>query len=227
MRERRAGVRVRRGAAADRRVRGAGRALVEVEPRAGDRLRLHRGAARHALPPLRASTAKARSSKRRSCRRPRRTSERRRRFAAGSRTGSSASSIAAWSAASSAPSTSALDRHLRPDDLVPVARDLVHHDPAGEVEPGRRRARLGQLGRERHGQAAGVCRGEQLLGARLALGLADAARKRERQCVERSGPGGHRPGTAGHVSFPDDSHRPFDSRQRQFLSGGTAGVPSG
>ena len=46
---------------------------VEVTPRAGVGLRLDRGAARHALAPLRASTTTARSSTRRSCRRRRRT----------------------------------------------------------------------------------------------------------------------------------------------------------
>ena len=47
---------------------------VEVDAARRRRLRLHRGAARHALPPLPARRATARSSTRRSCRRPRRTS---------------------------------------------------------------------------------------------------------------------------------------------------------
>ena len=66
-------LRGRRGAAADRRVRGAGRAVRRGRAARGRRPRRHRGAARHPLPPLRDRRRRARSSTRRSCRRPRRT----------------------------------------------------------------------------------------------------------------------------------------------------------
>ena len=61
------------------------------------------------------------------------------------------------------------------DDQVPAALDLVHRDPAVDVEPPRRRARAGQLAGERHREAAAVRRGEELLGARLPLGRARSA----------------------------------------------------
>ena len=82
---------------------------------------------------------------------------------------------------SSSPSTvRALD--VRRDDLVALALDLVHHDQAGDGEPAGRRARLRQLARERHGEAAAVRGREQLLRACLALGgrCASGARTRAR-----------------------------------------------
>ena len=72
-------VRLRRGAADHRRLRAARPPAVELEPRAGVGYGWHRGAARHALPPLRARRRRARSSTPRSCRRPRRTRRRSRR----------------------------------------------------------------------------------------------------------------------------------------------------
>ena len=80
----RARLRGRRGAAADRRVRGAGRARRRSRAAGRRRLRLHRGAARASSTIATRSTTKARSSTPRSCRRLRRTSARSRRTCAAS-----------------------------------------------------------------------------------------------------------------------------------------------
>ena len=117
---RRARLRGRRGAAADRRLRGAGRAGGRVSSRAP--------ASATAAPRRRAassttatrSTTRARSSTRRSCRRPRRTSGRSRR------------TCAAWSSARSTCPDDELDAALRADD--PQLRSLhLVRDPLPEA----------------------------------------------------------------------------------------------
>src|SRR6266705_1870059 len=47
---------------------------------------------------------------------------------------------------------------VRGDDLMALPLDLVHLDPAGDLEAARRRARLRELARERHREAPSVCR---------------------------------------------------------------------
>ena len=139
-------LRLRRGAADHRRRTrspdapcGRGRAA------AGVGLRRDRGAARHALPPLRASTTTARSSTRRSSRRPRRTSSRSRRTCAASsaatpscRTTSCATSASRRSAtttrASPAPRTSSTSRSSAGERRVVVIG-------VGNAVPRRRRGR--------------------------------------------------------------------------------------
>ena len=74
--QRRDPLRARRGAAADRRLRGARRALRRGRAARRHRLRLDRGAARAVLAPLSARRRTARSSRPRSSRRPRRTRRR-------------------------------------------------------------------------------------------------------------------------------------------------------
>ena len=89
-----------------------------------------------------------------------------------------------------------------------LALDLVHHDPARDVEPSRRRAGLRQLARERHRDAAAVGGREQLLGARLPFRLPDARRQREAELGERAAC--RRviaPVAAGDVPLPDDLRR--------------------
>ena len=88
---------------------------------------------------------------------------------------SCAASTAASNCSASSPGTRGAHVERRVDDQVPAALDLVHRDPAVDVEPPRRRARAGELAGERHREAAAVRRGEELLGARLALGPGRAA----------------------------------------------------
>ena len=102
---------------------------------------------------------------------------------------SSASASAAWSAASSMPSTCDDELDPRADDLVALALDLVHLDRDRGVEPARRSACAGQHAGEGHRDAAAVRGGEQLLGARLAVGVADPRREGEGQLRERAGLG--------------------------------------
>ena len=192
--------------------------------------RAARAASRAAPAPSRspcASAAPRTSSARLHVRRgARRRRSRRRRSAAASRTGSPRrpSRRAAWSdVVVERPRPSTTTSTCERDDLVALALDLVHHDRARDVEPAGRRARLRQLAGERHRDAAAVRRGEQLLRARLALGLPDPRRQRELEPGERAGPGGDRAGPARDVPFPDDFGGALDSRhQLTRLRGGRA-----
>src|SRR5947209_18248093 len=104
-----------------------------------------------------------------------------------------------------------------------AALNLVHDDAARDVEASRRRARLRELARERHRDAAAVRGCEQLLRARLPLGLADACGQREAEVGERAGPRADTPDPAGDVPLPDELGAAFDARHQYW----TAGVPSG
>src|SRR3954452_11979598 len=53
---------------------------------------------------------------------------------------------------------------------TPAGVQLVEADHRGDVEPVRRRSVLREPVRERHREARGVCRRDELLGARLAFG---------------------------------------------------------
>src|SRR5947207_9078298 len=68
----------------------------------------------------------------------------------------------------------------RPPSSTLFPYTTLFRSPAG------RRPGFRQLARERHRDAASVRCGEQLLWARLALGLPDAGREREAELVERS-----------------------------------------
>src|SRR6266566_2122703 len=103
-----------------------------------------------------------------------------------------------------------------------LALDLVHHDPAGGVEPTGRRSGFRELTRERHRDAGAVRRGEELLGARLPFGLPDARREREPELVESPGVARERADASRRVPFPDDLCGALDVRHQYW-----AFVPSG
>src|SRR5258708_37548964 len=104
-----------------------------------------------------------------------------------------------------------MDADLRADDLVSLARHLVHHDQAADLHARRRRLVAGELAPERRRETAGGRRGEQLLGARLALWLADPRGEGVGQAGERAGVSADRPGATGDTAFPFDLCAAFDS----------------
>ena len=77
------------------------------------------------------------------------------------------------------------DVDVRADDLVALALDLVHHDRAVGLDRDGWRARRRPARSQRHVEAARVGGREQLLGARLALRLADSRRQRVGQAGRR------------------------------------------
>ena len=117
------------------------------------------------------------------------------------------------------------DLDPRADDLVALTLDLVHHDRACHVEAPRRCVRGGQLTGEGHREAAAVRGGEQLLGARLAAGVADPRREGEGQPREGAAHGVERARATREVPVPADMRGALDVRHQ--TAGTMAAEPSG